>query len=205
MISLVLAIVSGLVLSTSSMSVHLRPLFLRRRFEINAASSPHFSGRSMLSAKDPPGFVDAFESAEALKETYAVHFRDTAIAVKPGSKLRTALLKHCLTPHNGKAKIVNCRGLGTCGTCAVEIVGKVSPPERTAIERARLNLPPFTEASSHLRLACQVQVQGDLQVTKYNGFWGQGTERSEDTDFALPLGDIEFILDQSERIPPPSS
>jgi ferredoxin len=38
-----------------------------------------------------------------------------------GSKLRTAMLLNGVSPHNGKAQLINCRGLGTCGTCAVEI------------------------------------------------------------------------------------
>lgn len=31
------------------------------------------------------------------------------------------LLHGGVSPHNDKARAINCRGLGTCGTCAVEI------------------------------------------------------------------------------------
>lgn len=38
-----------------------------------------------------------------------------------GATLRTAMLEAGVTPHNGRATLINCRGLGTCGTCAVEV------------------------------------------------------------------------------------
>lgn len=38
-----------------------------------------------------------------------------------GATLRTAMLEAGVTPHNGRAALINCRGLGTCGTCAVEV------------------------------------------------------------------------------------
>ena len=44
------------------------------------------------------------------------------------ANLRKVLLKHDITLHNGKSKIINCRGIGSCGTCAVEIIGEVSEP-----------------------------------------------------------------------------
>jgi hypothetical protein len=40
-----------------------------------------------------------------------------------GELLRTAALRVGKTsPHNGRANLINCRGLGTCGTCAVELL-----------------------------------------------------------------------------------
>ena len=84
--------------------------------------------------------------------------------------MKQVLLREGLSPYNGKARQVNCRGLGTCGTCAVEIEGKVSP--MTRVETWRLGFPPHEEGSG-LRLACQCQVLGDLRITKHPGFWGQ--------------------------------
>lgn len=52
-----------------------------------------------------------------------------------GANLRREILDRGLSPYNGKAHYVNCRGLGTCGTCAVEIGGEVSP--MTPVERWR--------------------------------------------------------------------
>lgn len=92
------------------------------------------------------------------------------ISCAPGTKLRDALHAAGLSPHNGKARWFNCKGLGSCGTCAVSITGDVGP--QTAMERWRLSFPPH-HAGSGLRLACQVRVFHDLVVTKHGGFWGQ--------------------------------
>lgn len=47
----------------------------------------------------------------------------TTIECDHGAVLRDVLQDHDLgiNPHNGAASIINCRGHGTCGTCAVEI------------------------------------------------------------------------------------
>jgi len=73
--------------------------------------------------------------------------------------------------YNGNAKIINCRGIGSCGTCAVEIEGEVSPPNWK--DKTRLSLPPHS-LEKNRRLACQTKVLGDIKVKKYDGFWGQG-------------------------------
>jgi ferredoxin len=93
--------------------------------------------------------------------------------------VRDVLLRSGLTPHNGGARLVNCRGLGTCGTCAVRVDGPVT--EKTAVERWRLGFPPH-DRSAPLRLACQARVQGDLVLTKYDGFWGQQCPPGEDAE-----------------------
>ncbi len=90
-----------------------------------------------------------------------------------GANLRQALLKHNIDVYNGSAKLINCHGLGTCGTCAVAVDGEVSEPEWR--EKTRLSLPPHS-ATKNRRLACQTQVFGDVSVTKYDGFWGQGEQ-----------------------------
>jgi ferredoxin len=81
------------------------------------------------------------------------------------------LLRARLPLYNSVARALNCRGFGTCGTCAVRIEGKVS--DLTTVERVRMQLPPH-EREAGLRLACQCQVLGDLVVTKYLGVWGTG-------------------------------
>ena len=129
-----------------------------------------------------------------------------------GETLRTAALRRGLaSPHNNRANTINCRGLGTCGTCAVRIEAMqddngssvpiiIEPSERNAVETLRLSLPPGHGSSSadavDLRLACQVQVRGHVKVTKFAGFWGQDigvlAKKSLSTQ---PLGEFEFILD----------
>lgn len=101
-----------------------------------------------------------------------VTFEGETVECEAGELLRDVLLEAELSPHNGPVTL-SCHGLGTCGTCAVEIDGEV--PEPSARERARLNFPPHSEENG-LRLACQIEVQDDLVVTKYDGFWGQHTD-----------------------------
>lgn len=89
----------------------------------------------------------------------------------PGANLRKVLLENGVELYNDKAKQMNCRGIGTCGTCAVKVEGQVSEPSWR--EKGRLSLPPHSP-SKNLRLACQTKVSGDVSVTKYEGMWGQG-------------------------------
>lgn len=93
------------------------------------------------------------------------------IECESGANLRQLLLKHGVEVYNGPAKTINCHGLGTCGTCAVRVEGAVSEMEWR--EKTRLSLPPHSP-DRNLRLSCQTQVLGDVTVTKYDGFWGQG-------------------------------
>lgn len=102
-----------------------------------------------------------------------IHFRGRDIHCETGELLRDALKAAGETPHNGAADRLNCRGHGTCGTCAVDVDGDVSDP--TAQERRRLSFPPH-DPDDGLRLACQTRVEGDLRVEKHGGFWGQVRE-----------------------------
>ncbi|MGB5596112.1 MAG: 2Fe-2S iron-sulfur cluster-binding protein [Crocosphaera sp.] len=88
-----------------------------------------------------------------------------------GANLRRVLLKHNIDLYNGNAKLINCRGIGSCGTCALEIEGEVSEPNWK--DKTRRSLPPHS-LEKNRRLACQTQVLGDIKLTKYDGFWGQG-------------------------------
>jgi ferredoxin len=101
-----------------------------------------------------------------------VHFGGTSFEAPSGARLRDALIEAGLSPHNGPARQLNCRGFGTCGTCAVEIRGSVEPAQPSARERLRLGLPPH-RVSAGLRLACQCRIAGDLEVVKHSGFWGE--------------------------------
>ncbi|WP_017303437.1 2Fe-2S iron-sulfur cluster-binding protein [Spirulina subsalsa] len=90
-----------------------------------------------------------------------------------GANLRKVLLNNGVDLYNEGAKVINCLGFGSCGTCAVEVQGEVSEPKGK--EKFRLSLPPHS-SKSNLRLACQTQVLGDVTVTKHQGFWGQKAE-----------------------------
>ena len=93
------------------------------------------------------------------------------ITCNQGRNLREVLLENGIDLYNGGSTVINCRGMGTCGTCAVEIVGEVS--EATWRDQTRRSLPPHSP-TRNLRLACHTQVLGDISVTKFDGFWGQG-------------------------------
>lgn len=103
-----------------------------------------------------------------------IRFAGAEATCAQGARLRDALLAAGLTPHNGNAAWFNCKGFGTCGTCAVEVHGETSP--QTARERWRLSFPPH-EPQGGLRLACQARVLGDVTVKKHEGFWGQRLQR----------------------------
>ncbi|MBD2465685.1 2Fe-2S iron-sulfur cluster binding domain-containing protein [Oscillatoria sp. FACHB-1407] len=97
---------------------------------------------------------------------------EQAFSCESGTNLRDFLLSQKVKLYNGKAATINCHGHGTCGACAVAIEGVASEP--TTVEKIRLNLPPHKGIESGRRLACQVKVLGDIKVTKYDGFWGEG-------------------------------
>ncbi len=120
-------------------------------------SSPAFAGSLRVRARYDGGMP-------------TLAFRGQVVECEGGERVRDVLLRSQLTPHNGGARFVNCRGLGTCGTCAVQIEGRVTP--KTRVERWRLGFPPHHRATP-LRLACQARVLGDLTLTKYEGFWGE--------------------------------
>ena len=98
-----------------------------------------------------------------------IQFQGKTITCETGENLRKVLLREEMELYNGNAKYINCMGIGTCGTCAVEIEGENS--ERNWKEKGRLSFPPH-KPEKNLRLACQIKVMSDLKLTKYDGFWG---------------------------------
>lgn len=87
-----------------------------------------------------------------------------------GENLRKVLIKNQVSPHNGSAEWLNCRGLGTCGTCAIQTDDKYDI--LSTKEKIRLSAPPFCNQSKW-RLSCQVKVDKDLKIKKGKGFWGE--------------------------------
>jgi ferredoxin len=87
------------------------------------------------------------------------------------SNLRESLLDQNIDLYNSGAKILNCHGHGTCGTCLVQVEGNISEP--TQMEKIRMALPP-NSSHQERRLSCQVKVMGDVRVTKFDGFFGAG-------------------------------
>lgn len=95
---------------------------------------------------------------------------------EPGANLRKELLKQGIALYNQQSTVINCRGIGSCGTCAVHIDGAAGAVSAANWrDRTRRSLPPH-DSQRNLRLACQTTVLGDITVTKYDGFWGQGNQ-----------------------------
>lgn len=90
--------------------------------------------------------------------------------VEEGSNLRKAIMDRGIEIHNGPTKYFNCRGMGTCGTCALECVTG-EPGDLTLKEKVRLSVPPHSKKNS-LRLSCQIKVYSDLKLKKHDGLWG---------------------------------
>jgi ferredoxin len=117
-----------------------------------------------------------------------VTYRGRTVACEAGAILREVLLDAGETPHGGGSRTLNCRGHGTCGTCAVAVApasenGDGSGHERIVSdvgrrEHARLSVPPH-DPDSGLRLACRTRVYGDVVVEKHPGFWGQHVDGGE--------------------------
>ncbi|KAI3424813.1 hypothetical protein D9Q98_008199 [Chlorella vulgaris] len=186
-------------------------LFLGRKTLQTASAAAAAAGSQSRGATDNSG-GDATEHHDVEVE---ISYLNRLVRVPHGTTLRTALLEAGLTPHNGQSKLINCRGLGTCGTCAVEVVGQLDPPAWTTRERLRLNFPPHCPPGNRrLRLACQVACQSDLRVIKRSKFWGQGDDLVTDLPSAdgnlpataaataaqvMPLGELELVLDRRRR------
>ncbi|MFN3951722.1 MAG: 2Fe-2S iron-sulfur cluster-binding protein [Thermaurantimonas sp.] len=102
-----------------------------------------------------------------------LNFKHVIIEIDPEKTLRSQLLEAGLSPHNDQSVWLNCRGLGTCGTCAIRILhGDCTEP--TSREKWRLNFPPFKNGLSHgFRLACQTRLLTDGMAEKGTGFWGE--------------------------------
>lgn len=110
-----------------------------------------------------------------------LEFKGKSLPISSDQPIRNQLIDAGLSPHNGQSKWLNCKGLGTCGTCAIQIdSARCTAP--TAMERWRLNFPPFKEGlSKGLRLACQTRLLADARASKGAGFWGEIIDSSEKT------------------------
>lgn len=75
-----------------------------------------------------------------------IEFANQIVQCAAGENLRRVLIDAQLPLYNGLATAIHCRGMGTCGTCSVEIDGKVSP--MTAVEKWRLNFPRIGEKTT---------------------------------------------------------
>ena len=97
-----------------------------------------------------------------------VRFSGHTLECPHGANLRMVLLRARLPLYNSVARALNCRGFGTCGTCAVRIEGKVSDlttaermrafdahaPDLAVSTVERLNLGSERDSISHVLITC---------------------------------------------------
>lgn len=99
------------------------------------------------------------------------------VRVPEGANLRKVALDAGVKLYNGingygagLNAVVNCHGLGLCGSCRVQITkGMEHCSSMTIREKAQFNLNPIEQAAylgneDKLRLACCTKVNGDVDV-----------------------------------------
>ncbi len=101
------------------------------------------------------------------------------VEAENGENLRQVALKNGIQLYWGPHTVVNCRGIGQCGSCNVAVrKGSENCSQRGLWERLRVFVGPllFWKRLSYqpeeLRLACRTRVTGDIEVeTKPEGNW----------------------------------
>ncbi|RLS30979.1 MAG: (2Fe-2S)-binding protein [Planctomycetota bacterium] len=89
------------------------------------------------------------------------------IQVPEGANLRQEALQAGVALYPGVHKILNCHGMGSCGSCRVMITkGMENCSPKGLLESARLAVSlAYIGNEQSMRLACQTRVNGDITVT----------------------------------------
>jgi len=84
-----------------------------------------------------------------------------------GANLRKESLKAKIELYPGIHKYLNCRGLGLCAKCAVEVKSGMQNCSAMGFrEKFRLLLSYVSIGrEDEIRLACQTQVTGDMEIS----------------------------------------
>jgi ferredoxin len=100
----------------------------------------------------------------------------TEIEVPAGSNLRAEAKKSGVQLYGGVDRYLNCMGLGLCGTCRVLVKkGMENLGPKTVMEKFNFAAHPLTMLArigheDEMRLACQVQVNGDCSIVTHPAF-----------------------------------
>jgi ferredoxin len=88
------------------------------------------------------------------------------IQVPAGANLRAEALRAGVQLYPGVHKVLNCHGLGQCGSCRVLITkGMENASRKGLMESARLAVSlAYIGNEQTMRLACQTRVNGDITV-----------------------------------------
>ena len=89
------------------------------------------------------------------------------IQVPEGANLRKEALAAGVSLYPGVHKVLNCHGMGSCGSCRVLITkGMENTSPRGLLEKARMGVSmAYIGNEETMRLACQTRVNGDITVT----------------------------------------
>ena len=88
------------------------------------------------------------------------------IEVPAGANLREEAIKAGIGVYGWRHKLINCRGLGSCGTCRVLIKkGMENTSPKGTKEKIRLGMSMVSIGfEDQMRLSCQTKVTGDIEV-----------------------------------------
>lgn len=91
-----------------------------------------------------------------------IHFvnEDQKVKVNSGYNLRKAAKQNGIQVYKGKDKILNCHGLGLCGTCVVEVETEGSEHLSTKRSSEQQVLQKKKRDGDGRRLSCQCNVYG---------------------------------------------
>ena len=89
--------------------------------------------------------------------------KTTKINTVKGQNLRSELLSANIDVYSGKAKMTNCGGGRTCGTCAVRVVDNKDWDKTPEVDQLRLKR--LNDQSA--RLSCNTMIEGDCTVYTY--------------------------------------
>lgn len=99
-----------------------------------------FKGPAILNVKIPNGDVIQVKSLK-------------------GQNLRQVLMENKIEVYGGKAKLTNCNGGLSCGTCVVEVTSNKDWENRPDVERLRLK-----KYNENARLSCNTIIEGDCEI-----------------------------------------
>ena len=118
-----------------------------------------------------------------------VHFLRSGVEVEveTGSNLRQVALKNQVQLYPGPHRFLNCHGLAQCGSCRVLLKegSEKNASPKTLMEKMRMAVAFFNIGhGDEMRLACQMKVNGDLEVMErpaanFSGVYGPEAERAK--------------------------
>jgi ferredoxin len=89
----------------------------------------------------------------------------TTVEARAGQTIKEAATANGIPLHRGFWSWANCRSLGLCGSCRVWVTELA--PKATSAKGFRERVRP--KVRGKVRLACQTQVQGDIEVRTLPG------------------------------------